>query len=128
VFAPYNQSQIFVKELGESYDFEGLMPFSYTFFAFALALTAGALSRRTPVAIVAGLAGFVVARLLMMELLREGISSNIEINLGPNDSLAELTRDMGDFWATQAQEAAIFIGASLMLLAVTAWLVQRRMS
>ena len=127
-YAPYNQSQLFVKDLGESYDFEGLMPFSYTFFAFALALAAGVVSRRAVAAIVAGLAGFVVARLLVMELLREGISSDVDVDIGPGQSLAEYARDMGLFWETQAQEAVMFVGAALLMLALTVWVVQRRMA
>jgi hypothetical protein len=126
-FAPYDQSEILVgKNLGQSYDFEGAMPLSYTFFAFALTLAVGAVSRRASVAVAVGLIGYVVLRVVMMELLRQGLSS--EINVGPGESLADRTRDMNLFWSTQAKEAAIFLSSALGLLAVTVWHVRRQMS
>jgi hypothetical protein len=127
LYAPYDQSEILIgKNLGQSYDFEGAMPLSYTLFAFALTLAVGAVSRRASVAMAAGLIGYVVLRVLMMELLRQGLSS--EIDVGPGESLADKTRDMSLFWTTQAKEAAIFLSSSLALIGVVIWQVRRQIS
>jgi hypothetical protein len=116
-------------DFGQSYEFEGLMPFSYTFFAFALALAAGMASRRLLAAILAGLVGFISMRLVVMVLLREGLSSDVSFEAPPGGlALNETTRNMQLFWETQAVEAAIFLSLAFVLVAFAAWFVQKGMT
>jgi hypothetical protein len=128
-YAPFDRLQVLgEQDVGLSYDFEGAMPFSYTLFAFALALAAGAISRRTPVALAGGLLGFIAARLAVMELLRGGLLTNIQIGVLPGQTFVDHARDMDHFWQTQAQEAAIFVLAAVALLTLTVWQVRRHLS
>jgi ABC-type transport system involved in multi-copper enzyme maturation permease subunit len=129
VYAPSDQTAVLApKDLGNSFDFEGAMPFAYTFFAFTLSLATGVVSRRTSVAMAAGLVGFLALRLLVMELLRDGISSSGEVNVASDDSLTDHTRDWARFWTAQAQEGALFISLATGLLTLTIWQVRRRIS
>jgi hypothetical protein len=67
-YAPQNRVQ---DALSHGFDHTGFMPFAYAVFALALALAVGALSRRIVPSILAGLAGFFVARLSIGEGLRD---------------------------------------------------------
>jgi hypothetical protein len=99
--------------LGLGFNFAGVIPFAYTLWALSLALTAGALSRRVIATVPAALVGFLATRLPLEAVLRPG-------------SLAAVAGPRG-FWTAQAIEASVFIGASAMLLALTVWVVSRRM-
>jgi hypothetical protein len=110
-------------DLGQSYDFEGLMPFSYTLFAFALALAVGTASRRLLAGILVGLAGFIAMRGFAGQVLRQDVTG-----ASPADALGEATRDMHRFWETQAVEALVFLSIAAVLLGLTYWLVTRRVN
>jgi hypothetical protein len=112
------------KHLGESYDFEGLMPFVYTLFATGLALAVGVVSRKALVALPVALVGFFVARMAVQKTLRDGFSSSVAIEVGSKPP--PLGRDMEHFWTVQAEEAAIFLSLALVLFVVTFLLARRR--
>ena len=127
-YTPLDRSATYAgKDLGDSYGFEGLMPLSYTMFALALALAAGAVSRRILAAIPVALAGFIALRIGMEILLRQGLSSEVSFEAPAGQlALGEATRDMSRFWTVQAIEAAIFFSLAAILLGVTVWAVKRR--
>jgi hypothetical protein len=121
--APLDRSEpMFGKDLGQSFSFEGAMPFVYTLFALALALAVGTLTRRLIVAMPVALAGFMALRLPIEMQLRTGYSGPVD---GPTGSTIA-TRSAERFWAMQAVEGAIFLGAAVLLLGVTVWLIRRR--
>ena len=127
-YAPLDQTVTLAgKDLGSSFEFEGAMPLAYTSFALALALAAGAWTRRTLAAMPIALVGFVVARLGALTVLRQGPTSDVSFE-APAGRLAvnEATRDMERFWTVQAIEAAIFLSLAAILLGVTVWAVRRR--
>ena len=122
-YSPMNQVEPrFGGDLGPSFNFEGLMPFSYTLFALTLGLAAGALSRRTVVALPVALVGFTVARLTIEGLLRQGYSGAVS---GPAGEVVTL-RSVERFWTIQAVEAAIFLSMAAVLSGITVAVVKRR--
>jgi hypothetical protein len=54
----------------DGFDVSGVVPFGYALFAFAVAVTAGAMLRRSLAAVATGLVAFVVARVTVAVLLR----------------------------------------------------------
>jgi hypothetical protein len=56
--------------VSQTFNFEGAMPLAYTVFALALALAAGVLSRRTIVAVLATVVGFIALRVPVEVVLR----------------------------------------------------------
>ena len=111
------------KDFGPGFNFTGLMPFAYTLWALSLGLAAGVLSRRIIATVPATRVGVMVTRLPVEMLLRPGYEGPAE---GPGVP-AVAGSGSSAFWAAQATEAAIFIGASAVLLALTVWVVSRRM-
>ncbi len=100
---------------GQSFNFEGIVPFAYTLFALALALAAGAVTRRTAPAMLGALVVFAIVRLSVELTLRPGGSGPVGYVESLNDQ----------FWKYQAIEGALFIGSAVVLMALTAWLVRR---
>ena len=92
-----------------SFEHEGVAPLAYIVFALALALTAGVLTRRIIAVMVVTLIGYTAARVFVENALRPDYMEPVE-----------------RFWAFQAIEAGIFLGAGATLLGLTVWLVSRR--
>src|SRR5207253_5595097 len=61
-------------------DVQGLVPVAYTAFAVALGIAAGAVTRRTPAAMGITLAGFVTARVAVLELARAHFQTPLAAN------------------------------------------------
>jgi hypothetical protein len=110
--------------LARGYNFEGVMPFAYTAFALSLALAAGALTRRTLAAIPAAFVLFTIVRLALEFNLRP---ADAEISEGPNGQLIIDGVKADQFWTYQAVEGAAFLSAAVLLMALTVWIVKRRM-
>jgi hypothetical protein len=128
-YAPLDRSQMLLKnDVGESFDFEGVMPFCYALFAFGLALASGVLSRRVLAAPLVAFVGFVVTLVTVQRIFQDNGAENA-VATKPGRLIIEppvALRDMQHFWTMQGIEAAIFISAALVLVAVSVWLVQRR--
>lgn len=172
------------------FDLEGIVPIAYAAFGLALGFAAGAVFRRTVVAMVVTLVGFLALRLPVELLLRPHYRPPISVLTDPvsagsprvatamdwvlsdgywvdggghpvdigrvfntctsaptsggfgfriGDPFTQCTHAHGwlistifqpadRFWLFQGIEAVIFFGAALLLLAVTFWWVQRRLS
>jgi hypothetical protein len=113
------------RDLGQSFGFEGVVPFCYTLFAYSLAVSAGVVTRKTLAAVGVALGGFIAIRLTLESVFR-GLSSEASFEApGENLAATEMTRDMERFWTVQAIEGLIFVAAALVLLGVTWWVVRR---
>lgn len=172
------------------FDLEGIAPLAYAAFALALGFAAGAVFRRTVVAMAVTLVGFLALRLPVELLLRPRYRPPISVLTDPvfadssrattatdwvlsdgrwvdggghpvdighifntcasaptsggfafhnGDPFTQCTHAHGwlistvfqpadRFWLFQGIEATIFFGATLLLLALTFWWVQRRLS
>lgn len=126
-YYPLDQSETLVgKDVGRSFSFEGVAPFYYTLFAFATAVAAGAITRKLVVAMPVALGAYVVVRLALEATFR-GLSSEVSFMAVEGQlSPMEHTRDMERFWTVQGYEGLIFGMSSLVLFAVTFWIVRQR--
>lgn len=61
-----------------AYDFEGTVVVGYVLFALGLSLAVGVVWRRTVPALIAGIAGYVIARIFVQNWLRERFATPIE--------------------------------------------------
>ncbi len=127
-YAPYDRSAILPKtDVGESFDFEGLMPLSYALFAFAVAMAAGTLTRRVLAAPLVALVAFIVLLTALQNTVQNHGSDAIEVMNGTvvrGPTLA--LRNMDRFWTVQGIEAAVFLSAATVLIGVSVWLINRR--
>jgi hypothetical protein len=97
--------------IGPYFSFAGFLPFTFTLWAMSLAVAGGVLGRRVRVAALAALVGFLVTPVPLVAAVA------VTLTDGTVDS----------FWLYQAIEASVFLGASAALLALTVWVVSRRM-
>ncbi len=122
-YAPFDHSALVGKDVGLSFDFEGVMPFVHTLFAFGVALLVGVWSRSllgtVPVTIVAFFVAL-VGELMLRESPAKPAPAGRLVEAG-----ALPLRDMTHFWTLQGTEAAIFVTAALVLTGLAAGLVRQ---
>lgn len=122
----------------QGFDFTGIAPFAHAVFAFAFALVMGTLVRRTAVAATLAIVVYIAAAVLTQGVLRKSYMPPVELGERSDRALegAWVIGAYGDaitfhpadrFWAFQAIEAAIFLGMAAMLMALTVWVVSKRM-
>jgi ABC-type transport system involved in multi-copper enzyme maturation permease subunit len=120
-FQPFNRAEP-LDQLQQSFNFAGFMPFASAFWSFGLAMAAGVFSRKIIVTVPAALVGFIGLRIPLDVILRPGYE-------GPADGPAveqAVTDAVGRFWPLQMTEAGILVGLSVILIILTAWVVERR--
>ncbi len=120
-YAPMDRTEMLPKTaVGQSFDYEGVMPFCYAIFAFAVALASGAVTRRMLAAPLVALVSFIVLLLALQNGLQD-TEMHVQAIAPPN-----ALRDMSHFWTVQGVEAAIFLSSAAVLIGLTVWLVGRR--
>ena len=127
-YAPYDRSTMMPKtDVGESFDFEGLMPFSYALFAFAVAMAAGTLTRRVLAAPLVALVAFIVLLTTLQNTVQNHGGQAVEVMNGAVVRGPVLAlRNMDRFWTLQGIEAAAYLSIATVLIAASAWLIARR--
>jgi hypothetical protein len=134
------------------FDFEGLVPTAYILCAFAFAVLAGLLLRRSIPAMIAAFIPWLTIRLVIEFVFRPHFMTplTIQINCPPTNacstgisSVPQATGHIGDwvlgmnrtgfiyqpadrFWPFQFIEAGIFVGLTAAALGATIWLLHRR--
>jgi hypothetical protein len=134
-----------------TFEARGLVPFAYAFFALALGVAAGALSRQVVGAMFATAAIFVALRVAVAQLrphflpplshqptsgvpwtslvVQKTVEGNPE-TVGSTKTVTFhwLYQPSDRFWTFQGIEAAIFVALALALLALTLWWLRHRIA
>jgi len=139
------------------FDFEGIVPYAYTLFALGLALAIGVIMRRVVVAGGIALLVYFTLRVGLQTWGRKDYFAPVRkvwpagtsgpgnldhawnITSGPRDATGHpipvmhiynfaVYQPASRFWAMQGIEAAIFGGLALLLFALAAWWVRKRVA
>jgi hypothetical protein len=130
-----------------TFEVRGLVPFAYAFFALALGVAAGAISRQVVGAIFATGAIFVAVRLAVAQLRPHFLPPLSQQPTGPDVPWTALVvqktfvgtpesprafhflyQPSDRFWVFQGIEAAIFVALGLVLLGLTLWWMRQRIT
>ena len=126
-----------------TFDARGLAPFAYAFFALALGVAAGAISRQVVGAMFATAGIFVAVRLAVAQLrpyflpplsyqpsdpVPQGTALLVYKGMGSTGTFQFLYQPSDRFWTFQGIEAAIFVALALALLALTLWWMRHRIA